>query len=165
MLKYSKWPAICKILQYHQNIHNGWSHWLSRGLFSQHGYLIDFWPKWISFFFCSSAHPFRLRFFFPNVFYFWSDKGAPCQCTVLINRVGSPERASLSPILFQQSRVVYGAKEKYSGCKCTVWKCHNIVCLLQLKNAKYRYRAPTVQRDVLTHLSKATYFLSLTPMS
>lgn len=29
--------------------------------------------------------------------------GAPCQCTVLINRVGSPERSSLSPILFQQS--------------------------------------------------------------
>lgn len=28
---------------------------------------------------------------------------APCQCTVLINRVGSPEGPSLSPILFQQS--------------------------------------------------------------
>lgn len=30
--------------------------------------------------------------------------GAPCQCTVLINRVESPERPSFSPILFQQTR-------------------------------------------------------------
>lgn len=30
--------------------------------------------------------------------------GAPCQCSVLINRVGSPERPGLSPILFQQNQ-------------------------------------------------------------
>lgn len=44
-----------------------------------------------------SVSPFQMYFIFDLT-------GAPCQCTVLINRVGSPERPSLSPILFQQSR-------------------------------------------------------------
>lgn len=39
-----------------------------------------------------------------QMYFIFDLTGAPCQCTVLINRVGSPERPSLSPILFQQSR-------------------------------------------------------------
>lgn len=47
-------------------------------------------------FFSDSVSPFQMYFIFDLT-------GAPCQCTVLINRVGSPEGPSLSPILFQQS--------------------------------------------------------------
>lgn len=52
--------------------------------------------------FFSAAHPFRLSPF--QTYFIFDLTGAPCQCTVLINRVGSPEKPSLSPILFQQSR-------------------------------------------------------------
>ena len=44
-----------------------------------------------------SVSPFQMYFIFDLT-------GAPCQCTVLINRVGSPERPGLSAILFQPNQ-------------------------------------------------------------
>lgn len=50
------------------------------------------------FFFVAEADPLKL-----GMYFIFDLTGALCQCTVLINRVTSPERSSLSPILFQES--------------------------------------------------------------
>lgn len=73
-----------------------------------------------------SLRPFRLSFLWNP--YFWSD-GAPCQSAVLINRVGSRERPSLSPIPFQQS--VQNWKEAFMGQVHTL----NTVCLAEIDHA------------------------------
>lgn len=68
----------------------------------------------------------------PLQMYFIFDlTGAPCQCTVLINRVGSPERSSLSPILFQP-RWGSGAQPKGSA-PATIEQAGSVtVCLSKL---------------------------------
>lgn len=107
MLKYSKQPAICKntsskrtafTMPEHAGFVEGYSTSVDPRLILV---LNEEAAVWSCFFLVQpilpdSVSPFQMYFIFDLT-------GAPCQCTVLINRVGSPERPSLSPILFQQS--------------------------------------------------------------
>lgn len=110
-------PSSLPSVKRHQAGHNGWSCWICRK-----GFWVFFLSQMINLLF-PSLRPFRLSFLWNP--YFWSD-GAPCQSAVLINRVGSRERPSLSPIPFQQS--VQSWKEAFRGQVHTL----NTVCLAEI---------------------------------
>lgn len=84
---------------------------------------------WSAFF--SSAHLFRIYFSF-RMYFIFDQTEAPCQCSVLINRVESLEWPSLSPILFQRS---LGSAQSLKGStQTTRAECGSVTeCLAQVR--------------------------------
>lgn len=106
-----------------------------------------------------SVSPFQMYFIFDLT-------GAPCQCTVLINRVGSRERPSLSPILFQQSRgsvqsrrEVFRLQEHSLEVSLCIWHGSN----RQTQNTASIQRSHSVHECISTSLGAAC-FLTAVPM-
>lgn len=101
-----------------------------------------------------SISPFQMYFIFDLT-------RAPCQCTVLINRVGPPESPSLSLILFQQSwgcvqswREVLRLQEHRLEVSQCVWCGSNPPKKQKKKNTRHPHRVLGVHMNALAHPSE-----------